>query len=120
MKILFNFFNFIRRPSFSPDGNLIITPTGIHRPPPSDKQSVSSDNSLNSFCTHIYTRDQLTTPAVSLVGLEDPSVGIRFSPIIYNLVQSNGNNDNPPSCLFKGKYRYNNIFNIIFYKLIFN
>ena len=41
-----------------------------------------------SFCTHIFIRSQLSFPAISLTGLEDPSTAVRCSPILYKLVPS--------------------------------
>ena len=41
-----------------------------------------------SFCTHIFIRSQLSIPAISLVGLEEPSTAVRCSPILYKMVTS--------------------------------
>ena len=65
---------FFRRPAFSPDGLLLLTPTGTYRNIKAKQQS---------FCTHIYSRALLATPVMSLIGLEDPSVAVRFSPVVY-------------------------------------
>ena len=65
---------FFRRPAFSPDGLLLLTPTGTYRNIKAKQQS---------FCTHIYSRAYLSTPVMSLIGLEDPSVAVRFSPVVY-------------------------------------
>ena len=107
--------SFFRRPCFSPDGNLLITPTGIHRSMPHPKDDKSNDGLnenaaiknpalSNSFCTHIYSRDHLVSPIISLVGLEDPSVSVRCSPILYKLIKLDGEDKNPSS-LIKGDYR---------------
>ena len=86
------------RPCFSPDGALLITPTGIHRPIPmkdikekegKDKNITDADyEKRKSFCTHIFIRSQLSIPAISLIGLEEPSTAVRFSPILYKMVTS--------------------------------
>jgi chromatin assembly factor 1 subunit B len=84
---------FFRRPSFSPDGLLLVTPTGIYRNIKTKQQS---------FCTHIFARNLLTTPVISLVGLEDPSVAVRFSSVLYELVQSS---TVPLESIIPGSYR---------------
>lgn len=86
-----------RRPCFSPDGSLLFCPTGVHRPfpPPREKESKENEKEREleyerkkSFCTHIFVRSQLSIPAISLTGLEDPSTAVRCSPILYKLVPS--------------------------------
>lgn len=81
---------FFRRPSFSPDGSLLITPAGIHRP---------TESSAPSFCTHIYLRDHLNSPIVSLVGLEEPSVAVRCCPLLFETKNT------AEGKLFNGAYR---------------
>ena len=99
--------SFFRRPDFSPDGSLFITPCGIHKTAMDSSPLVPSSVSvldptataatattpipsavkeIQTFCTHIYSRDHYATPLISLVGLEDPSVAVRFSPVLYKLV----------------------------------
>jgi chromatin assembly factor 1 subunit B len=113
-----------RRLTFTPDGALLIIPTGIHRNPlvsqqqggmtNSKKNSSSSSNPLSkSFCTHIYHREQLlnasssSMPALSLVGLDEPSVAIRVCPRLFKFI---GNTESDSSSsgirpLFAGNYR---------------
>lgn len=100
--------SFFRRLSFTPDGALLIVPTGIHRNP----NSVSTKNKANvnakSYCTHIFHRDQLlnntcSMPALSLIGLDDPSVAIRVNPRLFKHVTSANNPD--AISLFRGDYR---------------
>lgn len=114
-----------RRLSFSPDGCLLVVPTGVHRnmTPPS---SSSSNNGLKpiqqkiassvaqqqhqqqqrSFATHIFARDQWATPCISLLGLDEASVAIRFCPKLFELVQYPVTSVNPaPKPLFEGTYR---------------
>lgn len=86
--ILFSLF--ISRLSFSPDGSLLVTPTGVFK---------SKSTNQTSFVTHIFSRCDLSTPIVSLAGLESPSVAVRFSPILYQMIP---NNKLP---LFQGDYR---------------
>jgi chromatin assembly factor 1 subunit B len=47
-------------------------------------------DSKRSFCTHIFSRAQLSIPIVSLVGLEDPSIAVRCSPVLYKLIDPSG------------------------------
>jgi hypothetical protein len=98
--------NSLRRLTFSPDGSLLVTPTGIHKPAKVHTASAAH------FATHIFHRGletseltlitllaDLSTPIVSLLGLESPSVAVRFSPLLYQMVPSRA----PP--LFEGDYR---------------
>jgi chromatin assembly factor 1 subunit B len=85
-----------RRPAFSPDGSLLVVPTGILR------GSAPNDTS-HTFATHIFHRGDLQSPVVSLAGLEDPSVAVRFSPLLYSLRSGQGQEE--PETLFKGAYR---------------
>lgn len=102
---------FFRRPSFTPDGSLLITPTGIHRPVVSSAGSTSGGT---SFCTHVFLRGHLQSPVLSLVGLEDPSVAVRCCPLLYELVKHSpqhleGEGDKTESKqepLFGGTYRW--------------
>jgi chromatin assembly factor 1 subunit B len=92
--------SFFRRPAFSPDGALLVTPTGLH------KVEAADGKAHTSFATHIFSRKTLKAkphhphPTVTLAGLEDPSVAVSFSPLLYKLV---GGEDAPS--LFKGAYR---------------
>lgn len=100
---------------------MLIIPTGIHRNPLVAQQQQTSANSTGkknssqnsnplarSFCTHIYHRDQLlnassaSMPALSLVGLEDPSVAIRVNPRLYKFISGNDRQNRP---MFSGDYR---------------
>ncbi len=105
---------FFRRPSFSPDGMLLITPTGVNRPmsnpnlgkedfDPAPSGASSSGASGGSFCTHVYARDHLQSPVLSLVGLEDPSVAVRCSPVLYEFISLP--DEQLPPTVFRGDYR---------------
>eukprot|EP00602_Paraphysomonas_sp_CaronLab_P002449 CAMPEP_0185037110 /NCGR_PEP_ID=MMETSP1103-20130426/31071_1 /TAXON_ID=36769 /ORGANISM="Paraphysomonas bandaiensis, Strain Caron Lab Isolate" /LENGTH=441 /DNA_ID=CAMNT_0027574935 /DNA_START=264 /DNA_END=1589 /DNA_ORIENTATION=+ len=89
---------FFRRPAFTPDGSLLITPTGLFRP------SQDAPDSTPSFATHIFRRGDMQAPAVSLTGLEDPSVAVRCSPVLYRHVRHRDDKEDPIT-LFKGDYR---------------
>ena len=130
--------SFFRRPTFSPDGAILITPTGIHRPfqdtANDENKNGSSNGSGNgrqlttyiapemkkSFCTYIFTRSQYAIPAISLYGLEEPSVAVRCSPVLYKMIDSNsvsvassspnksssdGVDVPPPPVMISGRYR---------------
>jgi len=107
--------SFFRRPCFSPDGLLLITPTGVNRPMANPNPNIdnvqghaaqgssSSGAAGGSFCTHIYGREHLTSPLMSLVGMEDPSVAIRCSPVLYKMVCFPG--ETTPPTVIRGDYR---------------
>jgi chromatin assembly factor 1 subunit B len=88
--------SFFRRPTFSPDGELIIAPTGIYRHIPvpdvllGGGDSTSRENHAaaikSKFCTHVFSRHNLSTPLLSLTGLDEPSVAVRCSPVLYTPV----------------------------------
>eukprot|EP01035_Chromulina_nebulosa_P020755 gene20755-26911_t len=87
---------FFRRPTFSPDGSLIILPTGIYRPNQVEGHSLVTQ----TFCTYIISRHNFLSPLICLTGLEDPSVAVRCSPVLYKLI------DNPQSSpMISGLYR---------------
>jgi hypothetical protein len=121
-----------RRLSFSPDGSLLIVPAGVYRPQqqqqlpsssttggakasPSLSASSSSANSVKekdnnnntsaqSYCTHIFKRGHFSTPVLSLMGPDDPSVAIRCCPRLFKLMK-NKNGSEEEESLFEGKYR---------------
>jgi hypothetical protein len=126
------YYNYNRRLSFSPDGCLLVIPTGIHKQHLLSSSSSSSSSQTNksnhphnnkggrSYCTHIFARDHWTTPCLSLIGLEEPSVAIRFCPRLFKLIKhthttsatvvgnnnnNNNNNNNKSTSLFQGHYR---------------
>lgn len=86
--------------TFTPDGLLLIAPTGIHRNPLVSHQSnngnkKNSNNPLaRSFCTHVYHRGQLLGnaappfPFTSLIGLDEPSVAVRVCPRLFKMMHS--------------------------------
>jgi len=96
--------SYFRRPDFTPDGTLLITPTGIHRPnaPGSKGPAADKDDPGNSFCTHIFYREHMSSPILSLAGLEDPSVAVRCCPVLFKLVRTG---EAVPTCMVAGKYR---------------
>lgn len=62
----------VRRLSWSPDGSLLITPTGQIR---------HRENT-----TYCYLRGAWQSPALHFPGTGSASVGVRFSPVLYELL----------------------------------
>lgn len=112
------FTSFFRRLTFSPDGSLLLTPSGVYKYPngnanfsnnsnPQDTNAnttFSSDEITNTV--YIYTRAGLNRPPVAhLPGLKKPSLAVCCSPIFYKLrgtllgtkKESNGSNHAKPS-----------------------
>lgn len=96
-----------RRPDFSPDGQILVTPTGIYKPFVSP-QSDDPPRLTASFCCHVFSRNQLTFPIASLAGLEEPSVAIRFSTVVYKAIQHPTESIDLTSSLSK-KFRLENL-----------
>ncbi|XP_019549444.2 chromatin assembly factor 1 subunit B [Aedes albopictus] len=67
---------FFRRLSFSPDGNLIVTPSGV-----AEIEGVPKP--LNT--TYIYTRNSLKQPAITLPSPDQYTVAVRFCPQYFKL-----------------------------------
>lgn len=76
-----------RRLTFSPDGSLLFTPTGIHRPGSAfflgSSNGANAPTSGRSFCTHIFSRENLAVPRISLLGLKEPAVAVRCCPRLF-------------------------------------
>lgn len=100
--------SFFRRLTFTPDGSLLITPCGIHRDfnavlnklqttqntTGSHIRNFTNNNTLHSFCTHIFSRESPSSPCLSLIGLDNPSVGVRCCPLLFKLVNTSGSSNN--------------------------
>jgi len=106
--------SFFRRPDFTPDGSLLLAPTGIHRSPPAaagaGAGAATGKNAAaattTTFCTHVFWREHLQSPILSLTGLEDPSVCVRCCPLLYKLVETPGAGaGSVPESMVTGKYR---------------
>jgi chromatin assembly factor 1 subunit B len=94
-----------RRVTWSPDGSLVIAPTGIYRPPATVTAKTSAGGaSANSYCTHLFSRSNLSSPCVSLVGLEEPSVAVRCCPRPYKLVSHPSSTS--VASMIPGPYRF--------------
>ncbi|CAM1297616.1 CHAF1B (predicted), partial [Pycnogonum litorale] len=67
--------SFCRRLTFSPDGELLITPSGI----------LELDNGETVNATYIFSRTNLTKPAVYLPTKNKYSVAVRCCPVLFQL-----------------------------------
>ncbi|XP_053675533.1 chromatin assembly factor 1 subunit B [Anopheles nili] len=65
---------FFRRLSFSPDGNLIVTPSGV-----AEIEGVPKP--LNT--TYIFTRNSFKQPAITLPSPDQYTVAVRFCPVYF-------------------------------------
>ncbi|ODQ82284.1 hypothetical protein BABINDRAFT_158909 [Babjeviella inositovora NRRL Y-12698] len=84
--------SFFRRLVFSPDGSLLLTPSGIFK---TKKEADSDDKGKEEEETpkyeetntvYIYTRAGLNKPPVAhLPGMKKPALAVSFSPVIYKL-----------------------------------
>ncbi|EPY51436.1 CAF assembly factor complex subunit B [Schizosaccharomyces cryophilus OY26] len=89
--------SFFRRPDFSPDGLLLITPAGklrLHGQP----------NAESMHTAYIFTRSSISRqPVASLTGFSKPAIAVRFSPILYELRQASKHS--PPTTCIEIPYR---------------
>lgn len=72
--------SFFRRLSFSPDGKILVTSSGI--------METVDDQSKNKFLTnvsYIFARKSFTKPVLYVPSLDQYSVAVQFSPILYTL-----------------------------------
>lgn len=76
---------FFRRLAWSPDGNLLVCPTG--RFCVRDMSGSETESALpeTEHATHVFTRSSFPHPVVQLPCGAYPSVAVRFSPILYEL-----------------------------------
>ena len=105
--------NFFRRLTFSPDGGLLLTPAGQFEDPSvipgltdtTTKSKKRSNDSGPTSSVYIYTRANFARPPIAqLPGHKKASVGVRFSPILYELRQGFlGFEDPQPIVLEQGK-----------------
>ncbi|RQM16677.1 hypothetical protein DD237_003742 [Peronospora effusa] len=88
---------FARRPAWTPDGNYFLAPTGTFRA----SESASPVNTVYAF-----SRGNLSQPTLHLPGQEKASLGVRCSPLLYQLRRRDDQSvsSSPPN-LFKTEYR---------------
>lgn len=80
--------SFFRRLTFTPDGSLLLTPSGQYQTQhQGDKDSKPTYEITNTV--YIYTRGGINKPPIAhLPGHKKPSVAVRCSPVFYTLRQS--------------------------------
>jgi chromatin assembly factor 1 subunit B len=80
--------SFFRRLTFSPDGSLLLTPSGQYQNQhQTDKDAKPTYEIINTV--YIYTRGGINKPPIAhLPGHKKPSVVVKCSPIFYTLRQS--------------------------------
>ncbi|MCL7041683.1 hypothetical protein MKW94_006697 [Papaver nudicaule] len=83
--------SFFRRLAWSPDGSFLVVPAGSY------KFSSTSD-SVNT--AYIFSRKDLSRPALQLPASGKPVIAVRFCPIVFNLRAHNSGE------FFKLPYRY--------------
>jgi chromatin assembly factor 1 subunit B len=89
---------FFRRLTFTPDGALLITPTGMYR----NSNNNSVDTPVN--VTFIYARNRMKAgPCVFLPGYQRPSTLVRCNPVRYSLRKFK---DGTQPSVFALPYRY--------------
>ena len=69
------FQSFYRRLDFSPDGELLVIPSGV--------LEIDGETSIKS-CTYVFSRENFLKPVLYLPA-KDISIAVRFSPIKYEL-----------------------------------
>jgi chromatin assembly factor 1 subunit B len=84
-----NLTTFFRRCSFTPDGNLLLTPTGLLKDTNLESNSSNnSNNSNNNYCVFVYARNQLNSkPLLALPGHKRPTIAIKCNPNRYKLIE---------------------------------
>ncbi|GMF47537.1 unnamed protein product [Phytophthora fragariaefolia] len=88
---------FARRPAWTPDGSYFLAPTGTFRA----SESAPAVNTVYAF-----SRGNLSQPTLHLPGQEKASLGVRCSPLLYELRRQEGQADNAPlPNFFKTQYR---------------
>lgn len=92
--------SFFRRLAWSPDGSFLLVPSGIHK--------FASDSVLSNTA-FIFSRKDLSRPAMQLPGASKPIIAVRFCPVIFSLLpnKQQKSDDGPASVTeaFKLPYR---------------
>jgi hypothetical protein len=103
---------FFRRPAFSPDGAILVTPMGLFK---NSLANISADGAEPppSYCTHVFSRASFlqgnaaggssVMPIYSLTGKEEPSVAVRFNPRLFTMMATPAGAAD--STVLRGKYR---------------
>lgn len=87
---------FARRPTWTPDGSYFLAPTGVFR-------STESSSPVNTV--YAFARGNLSEPTLHLPGQEKASLGVRCSPLLYELRQQEDGGSNPTLNFFQTPHR---------------
>lgn len=91
--------SFCRRLAFSPDGELLVAPSGI----------IEQDEGKISNSVYVFPRSRLNEPVYYLPTGSSPSIAVRFCPLFFKLrsPQDSGETDggNGPQSLWRLPYR---------------
>ncbi|KAF1333688.1 Chromatin assembly factor 1 subunit b-like protein, partial [Globisporangium splendens] len=90
---------FARRPTWTPDGNYFLAPTGIFR-------ATEASSPVNTV--YAFARGNLSEPTLHLPGQEKASLGVRCSPLLYELRRQEGDEgaeSKPTPNFFQTPYR---------------
>ncbi|XP_021713903.1 chromatin assembly factor 1 subunit FAS2-like [Chenopodium quinoa] len=72
--------SFFRRLAWSPDGSFLLAPAGLYKCSP-DSESINT--------AYVFSRKDLSRPALQLPGASKPVVAVQFCPLAFNLRGSN-------------------------------
>ena len=79
--------SFFRRPTWSPDGCLLVTPAGLYR----RGENEGGGGGKTEFATHVYVRDMFSRPVLELPHPgSKASIGVRFCPQLFELKTREG------------------------------
>lgn len=72
--------SFFRRLSFSPDGQILVTSSGILETTDEESKTKTTTN-----VSYVFARKSFTRPVLCVPSLDQYSVAIQFSPVLYEL-----------------------------------
>lgn len=72
--------SFFRRLSFSPDGQILVTPAGIM-----ETNFEQNKSKITTNVSYVFARKSFTKPVLCIPSLDQYSVAVQFSPILYKL-----------------------------------
>lgn len=75
--------SFFRRLSFSPDGQILVTSSGIMETIDEQNKNKTSTN-----VSYVFARKSFIRPVLYIPSLDQYSVAIQFSPILYKLKEN--------------------------------
>lgn len=75
--------SYFRRMSFSPDGQILVTSSGILE---TIDEQTKNKNTTN--VTYVFARKSFTKPVLYIPSFDQYSVAVQFSPILYELKEN--------------------------------